>query len=118
MDCDTGIDDSLALLYLLQHPGCELGAVLSSAGNVPVDAVAANNLGWLQICGRTDIEVCRGADKPVAIDLVTCEDTHGPRGVGHAELPTVDRELSPRSAADAWIELTAERPGELVGLVV
>jgi inosine-uridine nucleoside N-ribohydrolase len=118
MDCDTGIDDSLALLYLLQHPDCDLVAVLSSAGNVPVDAVLANNLGWLQVCGRSDIEVCRGAEKPVAIDLVTCEDTHGPRGVGYAELPAADRGASPRTAADAWIELTAERPGELVGLVV
>jgi inosine-uridine nucleoside N-ribohydrolase len=118
LDCDTGIDDSLALLYLLQHPACDLVAVLSTAGNVPVDAVLANNLGWLDLCGRSDIEVCRGAERPLAIDLVTCEDTHGPRGVGYAELPAPTRAASPRSAADAWIELTSQRPGELVGLVI
>ncbi len=118
LDCDTGIDDSLALLMLLQHPRCELVSVVSTAGNVPVDAVVANNLGWLQVCGRADIEVCRGAGKPLAIDLVTCEDTHGPRGVGYARLPPPDRTPSTRAGVDAWIELTAERPGELTGLVI
>lgn len=118
LDCDTGIDDSLALLLLLQHPGCELVSVISTAGNVPVEAVVANNLGWLQVCRRPDIEVCRGADRPLAIELVTCEDTHGPRGVGYATLPAPERGPSARSGVDAWIELTADRPGELTGLVI
>lgn len=117
-DCDTGIDDSLALLYLLQHPAAELVAVLSTAGNVPVDVVTENNLAWLEYCGRTDIEVARGADGPLVAELMTCEDTHGPHGIGYAELPAPTKTPSERTAADAWIELTRERPGELVGLVV
>ncbi|QDP94788.1 nucleoside hydrolase [Microlunatus elymi] len=118
LDCDTGIDDSLALLYLLGHPGVELAAVLSTAGNVPVDQVVANNLAWLELCGRGDVEVCRGAEAPLAIDLRTCEDTHGPQGIGYAERPLNSRTASERGAADAWIELTRERPGELIGLVI
>lgn len=117
LDCDTGIDDSLALLYLLAHPRAELAAVLSTAGNVPVDVVTANNLAWLEHCGR-EVEVARGADGPLVGNLMTCEDTHGPHGVGYAELPKPTGSASSRSAADAWIELTAERPGELVGLVI
>ena len=118
LDCDTGIDDSLALLYLLGRPEVELAAVLSTAGNVPVDQVVANNLGWLGLCGRDDIEVCRGAEAPLAIGLRTCEDTHGPQGIGYAERPPITRTTSARSAADAWIELTRQRPGELIGLVI
>lgn len=118
LDCDTGIDDSIALLYLLNHPQADLQAVLSTGGNVPTDVVTDNNLAWLDLCGRTDIEVCRGADGPLAIELRTCEDTHGDQGVGYAELPPSSRAPSARSAADAWIELTAERPGELTGLVI
>ncbi|QGN34278.1 nucleoside hydrolase [Microlunatus sp. Gsoil 973] len=118
LDCDTGIDDSLALLYLLQHPAADLAAVLSTAGNVPVDVVTANNLCWLEYCGRSDIEVARGVDGPLVAELMTCEDTHGPRGVGYAELPAPTSLPSGRSAADAWIELTKERPGEFVGLVI
>lgn len=118
LDCDTGIDDTLALLYLLQHPAAELVAVLSTAGNVPVDVVTANNLGWLEYCGRSDIEVARGADGPLVAELMTCEDTHGPHGIGYAELPAPTTQASGRTATDAWIELTRERPGELVGLVI
>lgn len=118
LDCDTGIDDSLALLYLLQHPNADVVAILSTAGNVPVDVVTANNLAWLEHCGRTDIEVCRGADLPLVAELMTCEDTHGPHGVGYAELPAAGLRPSDRTAADAWIELTRDRPGELVGLVI
>jgi purine nucleosidase len=118
VDCDTGIDDSLALLYLLQHPRADVLAVLSTAGNVPVDVVAANNLGWLEYCGRSDIEVTRGADGPLVADLMTCEDTHGPHGIGYAVLPPPSTTVSARTSADAWIELTRERPGELVGLVI
>jgi len=118
LDCDTGIDDSLALLYLLQHPSADLIAILSTAGNVGVDVVTTNNLAWLEHCGRTDIEVCRGAEGPVVAELMTCEDTHGPHGVGYAELAAPAIQASDRTAADAWIELTRSRPGELVGLVI
>ncbi|GAB3919024.1 nucleoside hydrolase [Microlunatus endophyticus] len=118
LDCDTGIDDTLALLYLLQHPAAEVVAVLSTAGNVPVDVVAANNLGWLDYCGHAEIEVFPGAEGPLVADLMTCEDTHGPHGIGYAELPAANRQVSERTASDAWIELTRDRPGELVGLVI
>lgn len=118
LDCDTGIDDTLALLYLLAHPEADLRAVLSTAGNVPVDQVAANNQALLQLCGHGDIEVCRGAETPLATELRTCEDTHGPHGIGYAERPPYEDRLSDRDAATAWVELTRDRPGELTGLVV
>ncbi|WP_420879560.1 nucleoside hydrolase [Rhodococcus sp. (in: high G+C Gram-positive bacteria)] len=117
VDVDTGIDDSIALLYLLAREDAEIVAVLSTAGNVPTAQVAANNLAWLELCGRTDIEVAVGADGPLSAPLRTTEDTHGPQGIGYAVLPTPGLRPSGRSAADAWVELTRERPGELVGLV-
>ncbi|MGF7120779.1 nucleoside hydrolase [Rhodococcus sp. BE178] len=117
VDVDTGIDDSVALLYLLAREDADIVAVLSTAGNVPTAQVAANNLAWLDLCGRPDIEVAVGADGPLKIPLRTTEDTHGPQGIGYAVLPPSTRALSERSAAQAWIELTRENPGELVGLV-
>ncbi|GAB90259.1 nucleoside hydrolase [Gordonia rhizosphera] len=116
-DCDTGIDDSVALLYLLARRDVDLVAVASTAGNVPVDVVTANNLAWLEVCGRGDIPVHVGAPTPLVADLMTTEDTHGPLGVGYAELPTATGSAAPTDAADAWIEAAAARPGELIGLV-
>ncbi len=116
-DCDTGIDDSVALLYLLAHADVDLVGIASTAGNVPVDVVTTNNLSWLQLCGRPEIPVHVGPAGPLVAELMTTEDTHGPRGVGHAELPAPTITPSRLDAADAWIEASRRHDGELVGLV-
>ncbi|MFG1798456.1 nucleoside hydrolase [Nocardia sp. NPDC049149] len=116
MDVDTGIDDSLALLYLLASPEAEIIGIASTAGNVDAPRVAANNLAWLDVCRAPEIEVALGAAGPLAIPLRTTEDTHGPHGVGYAELPASTRTLSARSAAQMWVELVRAHPGEIVGL--
>ncbi|MEE2030593.1 nucleoside hydrolase [Rhodococcus chondri] len=117
IDVDTGIDDALALLYLAASPEADIVAVLCTAGNVPVDQVTVNTLAWLDVCGRRDVEVFAGSQAPLVAPLMTTEDTHGPRGVGYAELPAPTRGPSERSAAEAWVELTRAHPGELTGLV-
>ncbi|KAA8889675.1 nucleoside hydrolase [Nocardia colli] len=116
MDVDTGVDDSLALLYLLASPEAEIVGIASTAGNVPAPQVAANNLAWLDVCRAPDIEVALGVAEPLAIPLRTTEDTHGPQGVGYAELPPSTRTLSTRSAAQLWVDLVRAHPGEIVGL--
>ncbi|WP_330256390.1 nucleoside hydrolase [Nocardia sp. NBC_00565] len=116
MDVDTGIDDSLALLYLLASPEAEIVGIAATAGNVPAPRVAANNLAWLDVCRAPNIEVALGAAEPLAIPLRTTEDTHGPQGVGYAELPESARSLSDRSAAQMWVDLVREAPGEIIGL--
>lgn len=117
VDVDTGIDDSLALLYLLASPEAQILGIASTAGNVPVEQVAANNLNWLELCGAPDIEVALGAKVPLVIPLRTTEETHGPQGIGHAELPDSGRELSVRTATELWVELVREYPGQITGLV-
>ncbi|MBH0776239.1 nucleoside hydrolase [Nocardia bovistercoris] len=116
MDVDTGIDDSLALLYLLASPEAEIVGIAATAGNVAAAQVAVNNLAWLDVCRAPAIEVALGAAEPLAVPLRTTEDTHGPQGIGYAELPAPTRHLSRRSAARMWVETVRERPGEVVGL--
>ncbi|BAW07015.1 nucleoside hydrolase [Nocardia seriolae] len=116
MDNDTGIDDSLGLLYLLASPEAEIVGIASSAGNVPAPQVASNNLALLDLVRAPDLEVAQGALTPLAVPLRTTEDTHGPQGVGYAELPPTARTLSDRSAAQLWVDLARAHPGEIVGL--
>ncbi|MGW0042061.1 nucleoside hydrolase [Rhodococcus sp. NPDC003348] len=117
VDVDTGIDDALALLYLVASPDAEILSVASTAGNVPTAQVAANNLAWLDLCGRPDIEVTLGSPVPLTDDLRTTEDTHGPQGLGYAVLPPSTRALAQRDSATAWVEIARSRPGEVTGLV-
>jgi purine nucleosidase len=113
VDCDTGIDDSLALLYAAASPDCELVAVTCSAGNVDARQVAENTRAVLELAGRSDVEVAIGRETPLARSLVTTPETHGPRGIGYAELPPATMPLSSRFGPDLIVEEARRRPGEL-----
>ncbi|WP_319446083.1 MULTISPECIES: nucleoside hydrolase [unclassified Mycobacterium] len=116
-DVDTGVDDAMALAYLLASDDAQLVGLASTAGNVPVDQVCTNNLNLLALCGASDIPVSKGADQPLSSVLRTAEDTHGPQGLGYAVLPEAGDELTSYDAAEAWVRAAHERPGELIGLV-
>jgi purine nucleosidase len=113
VDCDTGIDDSLALLYAVASPECELVAVTCTAGNVDARQVAENTRAVLELAGRSDVEVAIGRETPLARALVTTPETHGPHGIGYAELPPATTALSPRYSPDLIVEEARRRPGEL-----
>lgn len=117
LDVDTGIDDSLALLYLMASPEAEILGITCTAGNVSARQVATNNLAWLDLCRYGDVEVALGAEVPILQPLETTEETHGPQGIGYAELPAPTRPLSPRHATEVWIDNVRRRPGEITGLV-
>ena len=84
IDCDPGIDDSLALLYALQHPDLEVVALTIVAGNVPVELGLENAFKILERLNRLDIPVYVGADKPLVRDFVSAQDTHGMDGLGES----------------------------------
>jgi purine nucleosidase len=113
LDVDTGIDDSLALLYACASPNAAIVAVTCVAGNVDARQVAENTRAVLELAGRDDVEVALGRETPLVRPLVTTPETHGPRGIGYAELPPARRPLSDRHAADLIIEEARRRPGEI-----
>jgi purine nucleosidase len=113
IDCDTGIDDSLALLYACASPEADILAVTCCSGNVAATQVAQNTLAVLELAGRTDIEVAIGRPTPLMRALETTPETHGPRGIGHAELPPPTRPLSDRHGVDVILDAIRQRPGEV-----
>ncbi|GFG73013.1 nucleoside hydrolase [Mycobacterium botniense] len=113
-DVDTGVDDALALMYLLA--GADVVGIASTGGNVAVQQVCANNLGLLELCGAPGIPVSRGADQPLSCPLRTGEKTHGSRGLGYAELPPSNRRLTDYDSAAAWVRAAHSYPGTLVGV--
>ena len=117
-DVDTGVDDAMALVYLLASADADLVGIASTAGNVPVQQVCRNNLGLLELCQSTGVPVSKGSEQPVSTPLRTAEDTHGPQGMGYAELPSSDRQLTAHDAAEAWVRAAHAYPGELVGIAV
>ncbi|KZS74623.1 nucleoside hydrolase [Mycobacterium kansasii] len=110
-DVDTGIDDAIALIYVLASDDADLVGIASTGGNVAVDQVCANNLGLLELCRAHDIPVSKGADHPSRGNI------HGPKGLGYAELPVTDRRVTGHDAAMAWVRAAHSHRGELIGLV-
>jgi purine nucleosidase len=113
LDVDTGIDDSLALLYACGSPDADLVAVTCVGGNVDARQVAENTRAVLELAGRADVEVALGRETPLVRPLVTTPETHGPKGLGYAELPAPRRAISERHAADLIVEEARRRPGEI-----
>jgi purine nucleosidase len=113
VDCDTGIDDALALLYLCASPEADLVAVTCVGGNVDARQVATNTRAVLELGGRADVPVALGREAPLARPLVTTPETHGPHGLGDAALPPPASALDPRHAADLIVAEARARPGEL-----
>ncbi|GAB4094697.1 nucleoside hydrolase [Brachybacterium horti] len=117
VDCDTGIDDAIALTYLACRKDVEVAGIVSTGGNVPVEAVHRNNLVLTGLLGL-EVPVSRGAGAPLVEPPMYAEDTHGPTGLGHAALPEPEREEDSRAGAQLWVDLAREHPGELEGLVL
>src|SRR5207249_2366748 len=100
-------------MWAVASPGVELLAVTCSAGNVPAAQAAANTLSVLELCGASDVEVAVGSAAPVLEPLRTAI-SHGPGGLGYAELPAARAPVSPRFGPDLLVEEARSRPGEIL----
>jgi purine nucleosidase len=88
-------------------------AVTCVGGNVDAQQVQRNTRAVLELAGRSDLEVALGDERPLVRPVETTPETHGPQGLGYAELPPAARPLSERHAVDVWLDHVRARPGEV-----
>ncbi|MEM4494320.1 MAG: nucleoside hydrolase [Candidatus Caldarchaeum sp.] len=91
LDMDPGIDDALAIMLAVNSPELEVLGITTVSGNVHVDKSSVNALRVLEVLGRRDIPVFRGAAEPLVKSLVTAEWVHGEDGLGDAGIPMASR---------------------------
>ncbi|KQB83754.1 Pyrimidine-specific ribonucleoside hydrolase RihA [Corynebacterium oculi] len=84
----------------------ELCAVTCTAGNTTAAQAAINSRYILRRCGVTDVPVAAGEAAPIAVDLVTTPETHGPTGLGYLRAP----EMAPEDGNQTWRDLWAGYP--------
>ncbi|MFF3916688.1 nucleoside hydrolase [Streptomyces sp. NPDC001852] len=116
IDCDTGVDDALALLLAVRHPGLDLRAVTCVAGNTDVDGVVRNTLTVLEQAGAPDIPVGRGAERPLLEPARSAQHVHGSDGMGDLGLPAPKRTASELDAVSLLRReiLASPRPVTLI----
>lgn len=117
LDCDTGIDDSMAIAYGAGN-GARYVACTSVHGNVPAPTGARNTVTVLDALGLTDVPVHVGAARPMAQPLETAEWVHGQDGLGDAGVEPSTRPLAGDLAAAEIVRLVRERPGEITLVAV
>lgn len=113
IDCDPGIDDTLALIYLagLHHAGeISLLGVTTTAGNTSAHRAAVNAAWVLARCGLTDVPVAAGEPGPAVVELVTTPETHGETGLGYL---TADETRVDTDWRAVWERALTAHPGSL-----
>ena len=93
IDCDPGIDDSLALMLALNSKELDVIGITIVSGNVNSTKGARNALKVLNLLNRNDIKVYIGENTPLVRELVTAEDTHGEDGLGETNYKEADIEI-------------------------
>lgn len=113
-DTDLGIDDGLALAYLLGAPEVRLLGVGTVSGNCSAAQAARNSLDVLGVAERTDVPVAVGCHDWVAHPFDGgSPEVHGGNGVGDIELPASPAQPVDEHAVDMLIRLAHENPGTL-----
>lgn len=82
IDCDPGIDDSLALMLAIKSNQFDILGITIVPGNVPSSLGALNASKVLNLMDSLNIPIYIGESKPLVKDLVTAQDTHGEDGLG------------------------------------
>jgi len=116
-DSDPSPDDAVAFLAALASPEeLQILAITTVAGNVPVELTSKNALKALELAGRSDIPVYKGASGPLLRPLVTAEHVHGRTGFDGYNLPEPLAALEPEFAPDAIVHMIMSRPRGTVTL--
>lgn len=89
IDCDPGIDDSLAIMLALKSKEIEVIGITVVCGNSPVEMGFENAKKVLRQMNRLDVPVFVGESKPLRREYVHALDTHGEDGLGESFLPVV-----------------------------
>lgn len=103
IDCDPGIDDTIALLTAFVSPELDILGITPVCGNQPLERTVRNALQVCELGGRIDIPVYAGCFRPMLRDPIYGQ-FHGKSGLGNANLPEPTKTAEPISAVDFLIE--------------
>ncbi|MDO4378005.1 MAG: nucleoside hydrolase [Erysipelotrichia bacterium] len=116
IDCDTGIDDSIALLYALKREDVQIMAITAGFGNCSAQQSAQNSLKMIELAKvKYHIPVYIGSEKTYSGTKPTyATNVHGTNGIGDVELPLSKQQPETEKADDAIIRIIHENPHEII----
>jgi pyrimidine-specific ribonucleoside hydrolase len=118
LDVDTGVDDALAILFAVRHPGLDVLGISCVAGNAALAQVVDNTLRILDVARAPEIPVAAGAVRPLLEPARAARHVHGADGLGGIALPQTSRRPESVGAVELMRRLILEHdsPVTLVAL--
>ncbi len=108
LDCDPGHDDMVAIMLAAADPRIDLLAITTVAGNGTLERTTHNARAVCTLAGIRNVPIAAGAPGPLVGSLRTAPHVHGESGLGGAELPTPDVEVTGEHAVDLILRLLRE----------
>ncbi|MER7081299.1 purine nucleosidase [Saccharopolyspora kobensis] len=114
LDCDPGVDDALALGYLVASPAVRLVGVGTVYGNCSAEVATRNACDWLAVMGAPEVPVAMGASNPSRGEYRGAATwIHGERGTGAVTLPVSGTAPVSATAPELLVELARKHAGNL-----
>lgn len=115
IDTDPGLDDAVAILFVLADPGFQVLAITTVAGNIGLDRTTENAGRLVAVMGAR-VQVAAGAARPLARQGIHEEAIHGPDGLGGVALPAPLAPAQDDAVALLAALLLAEEAGSVTAL--
>lgn len=112
IDCDTGTDDTVAIMLAHALPDLEIVGLSAVAGNSPLSNTFPNTRRIVHLLGAS-YPVYAGADRPLVREPHVAGAFHGENGLGNVALPLPEQAPLTTPAWDALYEAAKAMPGEL-----
>ncbi len=120
IDADTGVDDSIAILYALLHPEVHVAGITTGCGNTSADQAAENTLRLIQLARPGyEVPVVVGANAPLSgVWEGPMPHIHGENGIGGAQLPPSPQRVLEEDCSAFLYRMAEAYSGELTVLTL
>lgn len=113
-DTDPGVDDAMAIIFGLHSPELDFLGLTTVFGNTDTETTTQNALRLVELEGRSDIPVAKGAAKPyVRPEPFLGHAFHGVDGLGNTNMPLPVGKAIETPAAQFIVETVMAHPGEI-----
>ena len=115
IDCDPGVDDTVAIALSLYDRIMDIKLITTVNGNLDLDTVTRNLLHVLEKFKRTDIPVAKGAVRPLGKSMPNASFIHQKKGMGGYNPPeTVKTKPINKTAVEAMYETIKQNKNNIV----
>lgn len=115
IDADTGIDDSLAILFALKQKNVQVVGITTGFGNTDADQAAENSIRLIALAKTPyEVPVVVGAKGPLVGEWDgPVPHIHGNNGIGDADIPASKQKPLEEDASDFIIRMAKEHGRDL-----